>query len=207
MRIRCPAPALGPPPQPDPTTSVLPSYYGPPYSRFFPLLRPSGGLGVVSRGAAGRMVPTEGPTDPYGTPLGPVSLTEQMPWLYAPLEALPFVLIPAAPIGGLANGSSAIVVALPQLPRGRGAVLQRFGNNASVLAGVTWSFLVRGQPTAPIINFPSQYGLPTDPRPLPNPGTILHSGDDFQLQVTNNSGGVLNQITAIVLGYQWTLRA
>lgn len=200
----------GPPPQPDPSASTLSAYYGPPYTRFFPLLRPSGALGEVSEGTAGRTGAAQAggggaPTDAYGAPLTAERLSDQMPWLYPPVDAFPFVLIPAAPLGGLANGSAAIVLALPQLPRGLMAVLQRFGNNASTLAGVTWTFLVRNQPTAPIINFPSQYGLPTDARPLPSPGTILRSGDDFQLQVTNNSGGILNQITAIVIGYQWRI--
>lgn len=202
-----------PAPQPDPSASTLASYYGPPYTRFFPLLRPSGALGITTAGASGRRAAATlgggggamAPADAYGAPLTPERLADQMPWLFAPVDAFPFVLIPTAPLGGLANGSSAIVLALPQLPRGLMAVLQRFGNNASVLGGVTWTFLVRSQPTAPIINFPSQYGGMTDPRPLPSPGTILHSGDDFQLQVTNNSGGVLNAITAIVLGYQWRL--
>lgn len=200
----------GPEPEPDPSSSTLSAYYGPPFTRFFPLLRPSGAMGNVSEGSAGRAAPAAGagggaaaPADVYGTPITPARLSDEMPWLFAPLEAFPFVLIPAAPLAGLANGSSAIVLALPQLPRGLMAVLQRFGNTASTFAGVTWTFLVRSQPTAPIINFPSQYGLPTDARPLPSPGTILHSGDDFQLQVTNNSGGVLNAISAIVIGYQW----
>ncbi len=198
----------GLPPQPDPSASVLSAYYGPPYTQFFPLLRPSGSLGVTTEGSAHRMAAGAiaggaAPADAYGAPLAPPNLSDQMPWLFPPPDAFPFVLIPTAPLAGLANGSSAIVVALPQLPRGLMAVLQRFGNNASVLGGVTWTFLVRNQPTAPIINFPSQYGLLTDARPLPGPGTILRSGDDFQVQVTNNSGGILNQISAIVIGYQW----
>ncbi len=198
----------GPPPQPDPSASVLSAYYGPPYTRFFPLLRPSGSLGVISEGTAGRaatVVPAGGgaPADAYGAPVAPSRLSDQMPWLFPPADAFPFVLIPTTPLAGLANGSAAIVVTLPQLPRGLMAVIQRFGNNASVLAGVTWTFLVRNQPTAPIINFPSQYGSPTDARPLPGPGTVLRSGDDFRVQVTNNSGGILNAITAIVIGYQW----
>lgn len=198
--------------QPDPSGSVLRAYYGPPYTRFFPLLRPSGALGHVSQATAGRtgaeQVTDAGggaAIDAYGTPVVPQHLADQMPWLFAPLDAFPFVLIPAAPLGGLANGSSAIVLAMPQLPRGQMAVLKRFGNNASVLAGVAWSFLVRNQPTSPINNFPSQYGGMIDARPLPEPGVILHSGDDFQLQVTNTSGGILNQITAIVIGYQWVV--
>lgn len=200
----------GPPPEPDPSASTLPAFYGPPYTRFFPLLRPSGALGIVSEGTVGRagVAPLGGGggggSDAYGSPLTEPRLADQMPWLFAPLDAFPFVLIPAAALGPIANGSSAIVVALPQLPRGQMARLERFGNNASVLLGVTWTFLVRNQPTAPIINFPSQYGLLTDPRPLPDPGTILHSGDDFQLQVTNNSGAPISAVSAIIIGYKWT---
>lgn len=195
------------PPPPDPSAGPVSGMpYGRPYETFFPLLRRSGEFGTVTEPSirGGRGAFTGGGNAPPG--IGgpsPTRLSDDLPWLFPPLDAFPFVLIPSTPLGGLANGSSAIVVQLAQLPRGRMAVLQRFGNNASVLAGVTWTFLIRGQPTAPIINFPSQYGLPTDPRPLPSPGTVLRSGDDFQLQVTNNSGIILNQITALLIGYQW----
>lgn len=200
----------GPPPQPDPSASTLPSVYGGPYSSFFPLLRPSGSFGVISRPTVGGGPVPEAPsTTPWEPmPANAPALPDQAPWLFPPVEVFPFLLQPAAPVGPVAAGSSAIVMSLPQLPRGRMACLQRFGHSASDLSSLTtWTFLVRGQPTAPVVNFWGQYGLVTDPRPLPGAGVILQSGDDFQLQVTNGTVGNITTIVALIIGFSWAVPA
>lgn len=201
----------GPPPQPDPSESVLATYYGGPYAYLSPLLRPSGAYGVISsptvtrNGAGG--APAATPEAPAGFTPAPAPLVLP-PWLFAPVDGFPFLIQPAALVGPLAAGASAVVMTLPQLPRGRMARLERFGNSASDLSStVLWTFLVRGQPTAPVINFWGQYGLVTDPRPLPDPGLILHSGDDFQLRITNGSAAAITAINALIIGYSWGVPA
>jgi hypothetical protein len=200
----------GPPPQPDPSASVLPTVYGGPYKSFFPLLRPSGSYGIVSEPTSARPPSGGGvgaPTLPGAEPQA-VPNSELDPWLFPPLDVFPFIIQPPAPVGPLAAGSSAIVMTLLQLPRGRMACFQRFGNSASDMSSlVTWTFLIRGQPTAPIINFWGQYGLVTDPRPLPGAGVILQSGDDFQLRVTNGTGAPITALIALISGFSWAVPA
>lgn len=200
----------GPPPQPDPSESVLPTYYGGPYSYLYPLLRPSGAYGVLASPTVTARTggaPTASPDAPAGFAPEPAPLILP-PWLFAPRDGFPFIIQPAAPVGPLAVGGTAIVMSLPQLPRGRMARLERFGNSASDLSSaVLWTFLVRGQPTAPIINFWGQYGLVGDARPLPDPGLILQSGDDFQLQITNGTGAPITAINALIIGYSWAVPA
>jgi hypothetical protein len=200
----------GPPAQPDPSASTLSSYYGPPFTRFFPLLRPSGALGVTSRGAAGAttfqpgavgagpgMAP--GPAGPSGL------LTDLYPWIWAPKDAFPLALFQlgtiSVPIAGSAN-----LVTLPTLPRGLRAVIKRFGQSCSDFANLTWTFLIRNQPQSPVTAMKFQFGQLNDARPLPEPGVILNSGDDFIVQVANTGAAIISGVGVIVTGWQWTVR-
>jgi hypothetical protein len=131
-------------------------------------------------------------------------LSEREPWLFPPREAFPLELFATSQV--IAAGATQNIITMAQLPRGTSAVFKRFGNNSTDFTNIVWNFLIRNRPVSPVANMTGfQFGPLFDPRPLPGPGVILDSGDDFIVQVTNVAGVPIT-VSARVEGYQWPWR-
>lgn len=199
------------PPQPDPTTSTLPEdTYRRPYEYWLPLAQPSGVRGIVSRSIDQRRRPSPpgggggGPADAAALAAQQGLLSDREPWLFPPRDAFPLELF--ATSVSVAATTTLTIITMAQLPRGTSAVFKRFANQSTDFTNTVWNFLIRNRPVSPVANMSGfQFGQMFDPRPLPGPGVMLESGDDFVVQVTNNSG-VAVTVSARIEGYQWAWR-
>lgn len=169
-------------------------------------LIPSGARGVpltVERplrvaAPAGGSRTTFGAVDTIEPPPNP-DLPRLWPWLFPPgADGGEFPIVRASAVAIVGVGATVSLITLAEVPRGMAGVVKAFGQTAADFTDLTWTFLVKNRPTAPIIAINFQFGELFRPTPLPGSGVLLGPGDDFVVQVTNPGVAIVGGVRARV---------